>query len=116
MKRRKNFVEQCLSDGKSGKYSVTKTLGSIVVIIGTAGFVVGIIDKMFISKTIDIVTNSVWFTSLGAAMIGVKNVFQPKGAVTNFGTVQDEEASREVVTQPKKKTEPVPEDEQQINS
>lgn len=59
--------------GPGKKYSATKSAGIVVTVVGTLAFGYAV----FI-KSIEIVQASVWFVSLGAALLGVRNVFQPK--------------------------------------
>lgn len=66
------YVKDILT-GPGKKYSATKSAGIVVTIIGTLSFGYAV----FI-KNIEIVQASVWFVSLGAALLGVRNVFQPK--------------------------------------
>jgi len=67
-----SFGEMTSND--TGKTSVTSTSGAYIIAIGGFCFLLGCIDKMFLSKSIDIINQAVMFTTIGAALLGVKNV------------------------------------------
>lgn len=64
-----------MTSNNDGKTSSSKTSGFIIVVIGSLCFLLGCIDKMFIDDSIDIITQSVLFTTLGAGLLGVKNIY-----------------------------------------
>jgi hypothetical protein len=63
-----------MTSSNSGKTSSTTTAGLYIVGIGGLCFLLGVIDKMFIDKSIDIISQSIAFTGIGATLLGVKNV------------------------------------------
>ena len=65
-----SFAEMTSND--NGKTSGSGTMGVIVCVIGSIGFLTGIIDKFAISHSSEIMEQSVLFCSLGAAMLGVR--------------------------------------------
>jgi len=67
-----SFTEMTSND--SGRTSATKTSGVFVILIGGICFFIGCISILFIDHSIDIISESVVFTSLGAALLGVKNI------------------------------------------
>jgi hypothetical protein len=69
-----SFGEMTSND--NGKTSVTSTAGAYIISIGGFCFLLGCIDKMFLDKTLDIINQSVAFTSIGVALLGVKNIVQ----------------------------------------
>ena len=71
-----SFGEMTSND--NGKTSVTSTSGAYVIFIGGICFILGCIDKMFFSSSIDIVNQSIMFTTIGAALLGVKNIVRGK--------------------------------------
>lgn len=73
-----SFTEMTSND--SGRTSATKSAGIYVIFIGGLCFVTGCISVLFVDNSINIVTESVVFTSLGAALLGVKNISAGKFA------------------------------------
>jgi len=67
-----SFGEMTSND--TGKTSSTSTAGVYIIFIGGLCFLLGCIDKMFLDKSIDIINQSVMFTTIGAALLGVKNI------------------------------------------
>jgi hypothetical protein len=63
-----------MTSNDTGKTSSTSTAGVYIIFIGGLCFLLGCIDKMFLDKSIDIINQSVMFTTIGAALLGVKNV------------------------------------------
>jgi hypothetical protein len=70
----KKFSFGEMTSNDNGKTSSTSTAGIYIVFIGGLCFLLGCIDKMFLDKSIDIINQSVMFTTIGAALLGVKNV------------------------------------------
>lgn len=73
-----SFAEMTSND--NGKTSATSTSGVYIIFIGGLCFFLGCIDKMFLDNSIDIINQSVMFTTIGAALLGVKNVVGSKKA------------------------------------
>jgi hypothetical protein len=63
-----------MTSNDNGKTSVTKVGGAYIIFIGGIAFIMGCIDKMFLGNTIDIIDQAVLFTTIGAALLGVKNI------------------------------------------
>ena len=74
----KKFSFGEMTSNNNGKTSATSTAGAYIIFIGGLSFFLGVIDKMFIDKTIDIINQAVMFTTIGAALLGVKNVVGAK--------------------------------------
>lgn len=70
----KKFSFGEMTSNDNGKTSSTSTAGVYIIFIGGLCFLLGCIDKMFLDKSIDIINQSVMFTTIGAALLGVKNV------------------------------------------
>ena len=79
----KKFIQKQISDIKkfsfaemtsnsNGKTSGSGTMGTYIVIIGGICFLMGIIDKMFLSKDIDVITQSIIYTGIGATLLGYR--------------------------------------------
>jgi len=67
-----------MTSNDNGKTSATSTSGVYIIFIGGICFLLGCIDKMFLDKSIDIINQSVMFTTIGAALLGVKNIINGK--------------------------------------
>lgn len=61
-----------LTSNSDGKTSGSGTAGLYIVFIGGICFFLGCIDKMFLDKNVDILTQSIIFVSLGAALLGYR--------------------------------------------
>lgn len=72
---KKSDIRQMMTNASDGRLSVTKVAGSLIILVGTFGFIYGIVDKSALSNTANILDESVLFTSLGAALLGIKNVW-----------------------------------------
>jgi hypothetical protein len=62
-----------MTSNNNGKTSVTSTSGFIIVIVGSLSFLMGVVDKMFIDKSMEIINQAIVFTLIGASLIGYKN-------------------------------------------
>lgn len=78
----KKFSFGEMTSNDNGKTSATSTSGVYIIAIGGLCFLLGCIDKMFISKSIDVINQAVMFTTIGAALLGVKNVVNGKKSDT----------------------------------
>lgn len=58
----------------NGKTSATAFVGVVICLSGTICFLLGVVDKMFLSKTIDIISQSITFVLIGASLMGVRKV------------------------------------------
>ena len=65
----------------NGKTSGTAFTGIIICMVGTLCFFLGVIDKMWISKSIDVITQSITFVLIGASLMGIKKVVGSKDNV-----------------------------------
>ena len=72
-----SFAE--LFSDQNGKTSGTSFVGIIICMVGTLCFLLGCIDKMWISKSIDVITQSITFVLIGASLMGLKKVVGSKG-------------------------------------
>ena len=61
-----------LTSNSNGKTSGSGTAGLYIVFIGGLCFVLGCIDKMFLDKSVDILTQSIIFVSIGATLLGYR--------------------------------------------
>lgn len=76
----KKFSFGEMTSNNNGKTSATSTSGIYIIFIGGLCFLLGVVDKMFLDKSVDIINQSVMFTTIGAALLGVKNVMGAKNA------------------------------------
>lgn len=65
---------EMFSDSSSGKTSGTAFCGVTICLVGTLCFLLGCIDKMWINKSIDIITQSITFVLIGASLMGLRRV------------------------------------------
>lgn len=63
-----------LFSNNDGKTSGSGFTGVVICLVGTLCFFMGCIDRMFISKEIDILTQSIVFVGIGATLLGVRKV------------------------------------------
>jgi hypothetical protein len=79
----KKFSFAEMTSNNNGKTSVTSTMGAYIIIIGGLGFIAGCVDKMFVNNTIDIINQSIMMVTIGAGLIGVKNITGGKNQYLN---------------------------------
>jgi hypothetical protein len=78
---KKKFSWGELFSNESGKTSSTAFCGVVICISGTLTFVLGCIDKMWVTHTIDVINQSIMFVGIGAALMGVRKVVDTKNPV-----------------------------------
>lgn len=91
----KKFSFAEMTSNNNGKTSVTSTMGAYIIIIGGLGFIAGCIDKMFVNNTIDIINQSIMMVTIGAGLIGVKNITGGKNQYLNAKAEQIKSESDE---------------------
>ena len=87
----KKFSFGEMTSNDTGKTSSTSTAGVYIIFIGGLCFLLGCIDKMFLDKSIDIINQSVMFTTIGAALLGVKNIVGSKKSETSTDDTSTDE-------------------------
>jgi hypothetical protein len=65
-----SFAE--MTSNNDGKTSASGTIGILVCVVGTICFLIGCLDKVFINKDIDIITQSIIFVGIGASLLGLR--------------------------------------------
>jgi hypothetical protein len=56
-------------------------VGIIISLVGTLCFLLGCIDKMWISQTIDIISQSIVLVGIGATLLGVRKVVSSNNSI-----------------------------------
>jgi hypothetical protein len=80
-----SFAELCSNN--NGKTSGSGTAGLYIVFIGGLCFLLGCIDKMFLDKSIDILTQSIVMVTIGATLLGYRK------SKDNFGTSEENKST-----------------------
>ncbi len=70
-----------MTSNESGKTSASGTMGALICAVGTLCFLIGCLDKVFINKDIDIITQSIIFVGIGASLLGLRKVATTKDSV-----------------------------------
>ena len=91
---------------QSGKTSGTAFTGIIICMVGTFCFFLGCIDKMWISKSIDVITQSITFVLIGASLLGLKKVVGSKSGLDDSSSTDQTQISRP--TAPQSSIQPKP--------
>ena len=78
-----------LTSNSDGKTSGSGTSGLYIVFIGGICFLLGCINKMFLDKSEDILTQSIIFISIGATLLGYRK--SKDSGVTDLEEVKEEE-------------------------
>jgi len=84
----KKFSFAEMTSNNNGKTSVTSTSGAYIIFIGGLGFIAGCIDKMFLGNTVDIINQSIMLVTIGAGLLGVKNITGSRNQMAEAKAVQ----------------------------
>lgn len=68
---------EMVSNG-NGKTSGTAFAGLVISLVGTLCFLLGCIDKMFISTSIDVISQSIVFVGIGSSLLGLRKYVDSK--------------------------------------
>ncbi len=86
----KKFLEQInkfsfaqMTSNESGKTSASGTMGVLICTVGTLCFLLGCVDKLFLSKDIDVITQSIIFVGIGVSLLGVRKFTAPNNTTPN---------------------------------
>ena len=61
-----------MTSNSDGKTSGSGTMGILICTVGAICFLLGAVDKMFVSKNIDVMTQSILFVGIGAGLLGYR--------------------------------------------
>lgn len=61
-----------------GKTSGTAFCGIVICMIGSFCFLLGCLDKMFISASIDVISQSIMFVGIGSGLLGLRKFVDSK--------------------------------------
>ncbi len=67
-----NFSFGQMTSNHDGKTSGSGSMGILICTIGSISFLLGVIDKLWITGAIDVMTQSIIFTGIGAALLGYR--------------------------------------------
>jgi len=84
-----------LTSNSNGKTSGSGTAGIYIVFIGGLCFLFGCIDKMFLDKSVDIISQSIILIGIGAGLLGYR-----KSKDSNIEIVPTEEVEKQIVEEP----------------
>jgi uncharacterized membrane-anchored protein len=70
---------EMVSNG-NGKTSGTAFAGLVICLVGTLCFFLGCIDKMFISTSIDVISQSIVFVGIGSSLLGLRKYMDSKNS------------------------------------
>ena len=68
----KKFSFGEMTSNSDGKTSSSGTMGVLIISVGTLCFLLGSIDKIFINKDVDVITQSIIFVGMGVALLGYR--------------------------------------------
>jgi hypothetical protein len=61
-----------MTSNSNGKTSGSGTIGIVICGVGSLCFALGCFDKMWVSNSIDIITQSIIFVGIGAGLLGYR--------------------------------------------
>ena len=72
------FSFQEIFSNDNGKSSGSGFAGVVICTIGAICFLMGVVDKMFLSHTPDVMNSTIGFVTLGAGLLGVRKFMNNK--------------------------------------
>lgn len=79
-----------MTSNEDGKTSGSGTMGVMICTIGTLCFLIGCVDKVFINKDVDVITQSIVFVTIGASLLGLRK-FKASNEKTSFEVEKKDE-------------------------
>ena len=61
-----------MTSNSDGKTSGSGTMGVLICTVGSLCFLLGTIDKLFVTGSIDVITQSIIFVGIGATLLGYR--------------------------------------------
>lgn len=88
---------EMVSNG-NGKTSGTAFAGLVISLVGTLCFLLGCIEKMFISTSIDVISQSIVFVGIGSSLLGLRKYVDSKNpSQSEYTDPQSEQQSDELL-------------------
>jgi hypothetical protein len=69
-----------MTSNESGKTSASGTVGVIISLVGALGFLLGIIDKMFLDESVEVLNQSIFVIGIGVGLLGFRKGKDPKSS------------------------------------
>jgi hypothetical protein len=66
-----------MTSNESGKTSASGTIGIIISLVGALGFLLGIVDKMFLDESVEILNQSILVIGIGVGLLGYRKGKDP---------------------------------------
>ena len=70
-----------MTSNSDGKTSGSGTAGLYIIFIGGICFLLGCVDKMFLDKSVDIITQSIILVGIGASLLGYRKSKDASGEI-----------------------------------
>lgn len=70
-----------MTSNSDGKTSGSGTAGLYIIFIGGICFLLGCVDKMFLDKSVDIITQSIILVGIGASLLGYRKSKDSSGEI-----------------------------------
>ena len=71
-----------MTSNADGKTSASGTMGVLICVVGAMCFLLGCVDKMWVNKDVDIITQSIIFVGIGASLLGLRKFKSTDFAIT----------------------------------
>jgi hypothetical protein len=68
----KKFSFAEMTSNSNGKTSSSGTMGVLIISVGTLCFLLGTVDKVFVNKDVNVITQSIIFVGMGVALLGYR--------------------------------------------
>ena len=78
-----------MTSNSDGKTSGSGTMGILICTVGAICFLMGCVDKMFISKDMDVITQSIVFVGIGSALLGYRKSKESSSSATVADTTDN---------------------------
>ena len=78
-----------MTSNSDGKTSGSGTMGILICTVGAICFLMGCVDKMFISKDMDVITQSIVFVGIGSALLGYRKSKESSSPATVADTTDN---------------------------